>query len=38
VSFDPAALPNDVDALKSIIGDMVRDAVAARTEIEKLRF
>lgn len=38
MSFDPAALPNDVDALKSIIGDMVRDAVAARTEIEKLRF
>ena len=38
MSFDPAALPDDVDALKSIIGDMVRDAVAARTEIEKLRF
>jgi transposase len=38
VSIDPAALPNDVDALKRIIGDMARDAVSARTEIEKLRF
>ena len=36
--IDPAALPDDVDALKRIIGDMARDAVAARVEIEKLRF
>jgi transposase len=26
--FDPAALPDDVDALKAIIADMARDAVA----------
>ena len=38
VSIDPAALPDDVDALKRIIGEMARDAVAARAEIEKLRF
>ena len=38
VPIDPAALPDDVDALKRIIGDMARDAVAARVEIEKLRF
>lgn len=38
MSIDPATLPDDVDALKRIIGDMARDAVAARTEIEKLRF
>jgi transposase len=38
VSIDPAALPDDVDALKRIINAMARDAVAARTEIEKLRF
>ena len=36
--IDPAALPDDVDALKRIIGEMAQDAVAARTEIEKLRF
>ena len=35
---DSAALPNDVDALKRIISAMARDAVAARAEIEKLRF
>jgi transposase len=34
--FDPAALPDDVDALKAIIADMARDAVAAKSEIEKL--
>lgn len=38
VSIDPAALPDDVNALKRIINAMARDAVAARTEIEKLRF
>lgn len=38
MSIDPAALPDDVDALKRIIGEMARDVVAARTEIEKLRF
>jgi transposase len=36
--IDSAALPDDVDALKRIIGEMARDAVAARAEIEKLRF
>src|SRR5438128_1668075 len=36
--IDSAALPDDVDALKRIIGEMVRDAVAARIEIAKLRF
>jgi len=35
--IDPAALPDDVDALKCIIAEMARDAVAAKTEIEKLR-
>lgn len=35
---DSAALPNDIDALKRIISAMARDAVAARAEIEKLRF
>jgi transposase len=38
VSIDPDSLPDDVDALKRIIGEMARDAVAARTEIDKLRF
>src|ERR1700689_3853255 len=38
VSIDSTALPDDVDALKRIIGEMARDAVAARTEIEKLCF
>lgn len=38
MSIDPAALPDDVDALKRIIGEMARDAVASRAEIEKLRF
>jgi transposase len=32
-----AELPNDIDALKRIIGTMAVEAVAARTEIEKLR-
>ena len=35
--IDPAMLPDDVDALKRMIGEMARDAAAARTEIEKLR-
>jgi transposase len=38
VSIDPAALPDDIDALKRMIGELARDAVAARAEIEKLRF
>ena len=38
MSIDPAALPDDIDALKRIIGELARDAVAARAEIEKLRF
>ena len=38
MSIDPAALPDDIDALKHIIGELARDAVAARAEIEKLRF
>jgi hypothetical protein len=36
VSLDPAALPDEIDALKRIIGELTRDAVAARAEIEKL--
>ena len=36
--IDPAALPDDVNALKRINGEMAQDAVTARTEIEKLRF
>ena len=35
---NPSDLPNDVDALKRIIQDMARSAIAARVEIEKLRF
>jgi transposase len=38
VSIDPAPLPDDIDALKRIIGELMRDAIAARAEIEKLRF
>jgi transposase len=38
VSIDPTDLPDDVGALKRIIGAMARDAVLARTEIERLRF
>jgi transposase len=38
VSIDPSALPDDVDALKRIISELARDAVAARAEITKLRF
>lgn len=34
----PDDLPTDVDALKRIIATMVEEAVAARVEIEKLRF
>lgn len=38
MSIDPAALPDDVDALKRMIGEMARDAAVARAEIAKLRF
>jgi transposase len=38
VTTDLANLPDDVDALKRIIRDMVQSAVAARVEIAKLRF
>src|SRR5690348_3934457 len=38
MSVDPAALPDDIDALKRIIGELAQDAAAARAEIEKLRF
>ncbi len=38
MSIDPAALPDDIDALKRIIGELTREAVAARAQIEKLRF
>jgi transposase len=34
--FDPAALPDDVDALKAIIAAMAHDALAAKSEIERL--
>ncbi len=37
MSIDPAALPDDIDALKRIIGELARDAVAARAEIEKFQ-
>jgi transposase len=36
--IDPASLPDDVDALKRIITDLTRDAVAAKAENEKLRY
>lgn len=36
--IDPASLPDDVSALKRMIVDMARDAAAAKTEIDKLRF
>jgi transposase len=36
--IDSTALPDDIAALKRIIGELTRDAVAARAEIEKLRF
>lgn len=38
MSINPAALPDDIDALKRIIDELARDAVAARAEIGKLRF
>jgi transposase len=38
VSIDPAVLPDVIDALKRIIGELARNAVAARAEIEKLCF
>ena len=37
MAFDPASLPDDVDALKRMIVGMARDAVHANTLIEKLR-
>jgi hypothetical protein len=33
VTIVPEALPDDIAALKRIIADMARDAVAARAEI-----
>jgi hypothetical protein len=36
VTTTPESLPDDITALKRIIGDMARDAVAARAEIAKL--
>ena len=38
MAFDPALLPDDVDALKRLIVGMAREAVQADTLIEKLRF
>jgi transposase len=38
VTIAPETLPDDIAALKRIIADMARDAVAARTEIAKLKF
>jgi transposase len=38
VTTAPDALPDDTAALKRIIADMARDAVAAQTEITKLKF
>jgi transposase len=38
VTVDSASLPDDVDALKRMILAMARDALAAKAEIEKLRF
>jgi len=38
VPIDSTALPDDIAVLKGMIGELTRDAVAARAEIEKLRF
>jgi transposase len=38
VTSDRAELPDDVDALKRIIRDMMQDTVAIKVENEKLRF
>jgi transposase len=38
VSISPDQLPEDPEALKQIIAAMAQDAVAAQTEIAKLRF
>jgi transposase len=38
VTSAPESLPDDIAALKRIIGDMARDVVAARAEIAKLKF
>ena len=34
--FDPAALPDDVDAIKAIIADMARDALAAKKGLHEV--
>ena len=38
MTIAPDSLPDDIAALKHIIADMARDAVAAQTEIAKLKF
>ncbi len=38
MTIAPESLPDDMAALKQIIGDMARDVVAARAEIAKLKF
>src|SRR5204862_7939888 len=38
VTIAPESLPDDIAALKRIIAEMARDAVAARAEIAKLKF
>jgi len=38
VTIAPETLPDDIAALKRIIAEMARDALAARTEIAKLKF
>ena len=38
MTIAPEGLPDDIAALKRIIADMARDAVAARAEIAKLKF
>lgn len=38
MTIAPDSLPDDITALKRIIADMARDAVAVQTEIAKLKF
>ena len=38
MTIAPDSLPDDIAALKRMIADMARDAVAAQTEIAKLKF
>ena len=38
MTIAPESLPDDITALKRIIAEMARDAVAARAEIAKLKF